>query len=284
MGFWLLQGLNGISFGMLLFLLAAGLSLIFGLMRIINLAHGSFYLLGAYIGLTVMQRTHSFVLAMLASVLVLTVLGAVILRLFLFRFVEEHLAQVLLTYGFLFILGDLTLWVWGGNPQTVPIPSLLSGSLLLGSVMFPTYRLFVIIVGTVVAILLGLVLERTRIGAIVRAGVDDAEMVQAAGVNIRLVFMVVFGLGALLAALGGVIGGPIVGASPGTDFEVLMLAFVVVIVGGLGSLRGAFVGSMMVGLVDNFGKSLFPQFALFTIFVPMVIVLAVRPHGLFGRT
>ena len=284
MAFWIVQALNGISFGMLLFLLAAGLSLIFGLMRIVNLAHGSFYLVGAYIGLTVMQRTHSFLLATLASVIVLTVMGAVILRVFLFRFIKEELAQVLLTYGFLFILGDLTLWIWGGNPQTVPIPSFLIGSLHLGAMTFPTYRLFVIIVGAVIALLLGLILERTKIGAIVRAGVDDAEMVQGAGVNMRLVFMIVFSLGALLAALGGVIGGPIVGASPGTDFEVLMLAFVVVIVGGLGSLRGAFVGSMLVGLVDNFGKSLFPQFALFTIFVPMVIVLAVRPHGLFGRT
>ncbi len=283
MTFWLVQTLNGISFGMLLFLLAAGLSLIFGLMKILNLTHGSFYLLGGYLGLLVLHRTGSFVLAVLAASLAIAVVGVVIERFFLRRFHLQELPQVLVTFGFLFIFSDLTTLVWGGNPQAMPKPEMFASSLQLGSFFYPSYRLFIIGFGLVVAALLWWLQEGTRIGAMVRASVDDEEVARALGINVSLLFTLVFALGAFLAALGGVMGGPIVGVYPGADFEVLLLGFVVVIIGGLGSLKGALAGGLIVGLLDNFGKVFFPELALFTIFAPMVLILAVRPAGLFGR-
>jgi branched-chain amino acid transport system permease protein len=283
MTFWLVQMLNGISFGMLLFLLAAGLSLIFGLMKILNLTHGSFYLLGGYLGLVVVHRTGSFILAVVIASLAIAVLGVVIERLFLRRFHLQELPQVLVTFGFLFIFSDLATTIWGGNPQTMPKPEMFSSSVHIGSFFYPAYRLFIIGFGLVVAGLLWWLQDGTRIGAMVRASVDDEEVARALGVNVSLLFSLVFALGAFLAALGGVMGGPIVGVYPGADFEVLLLGFVVVIIGGLGSLKGALVGGIVVGLLDNFGKVLFPEMALFTIFAPMVLILALRPAGLFGR-
>jgi len=283
MDFWIVQSLNGISFGMLLFLLAAGLSLVFGLMRIVNLTHGSFYLLGAYIGFTVIERTGSFLVALLVVPLCIAVVGLLIHRLLLRHFHQAELAQVLLTFGLLFIFADLTLWQWGGYSQVLPKPAFLATSLTIGTIVYPAYRIFVIATGVVMALLCWLVLERTTLGSMVRAGVDDEEMVRGLGINTPRLFTTVFALGAFLAALSGVIGGPFVGAYPGADFEVLLLALVVVIIGGLGSLRGAFVGSLVVGLIDTFGRALVPELAMFTIFAPMVIILALRPRGLFGR-
>jgi branched-chain amino acid transport system permease protein len=283
MTFWVTQILNGISFGMLLFLLAAGLSLIYGLMRILNLAHGSYYLWGAYVGLTVAQRTENFLYALLAGVAVVTVIGVLMERYFLRRFPNQPLSQVLLTFGFLLIFGDLALLIWGGNPQTLPKPEIFSESIGIGTLVFPSYRLFVIVVGFAIGLGLWWLQERTRLGAMIRAGVDDAEMAGGAGVNVSWLFTGVFALGAALAALGGIIGGAFVGVHPGADFEILLLAFVVVIIGGLGSLKGAFVGGLVVGLLDNFGKVFFPELALFTVFAPMAIILAIRPKGLFGR-
>ena len=281
--FWITQLLNGISFGMLLFLLAAGLSLIYGLMRILNLAHGSYYLLGGYVGLTVVSVTGSFVLAALVGSVTVAFLGIVMERFFLRRFPKQELPQVLLTFGFLFIFADVALWIWGGNPQTLPKPGIFSSSIWLGSIVFPSYRLFVIATGLVIGIGLWWFQERTRVGAMIRAAVDDEEMARGVGINVSLLSTAVFGLGAFLAALGGILGGPFVGIYPGADFEVLILAFVVTIVGGLGSLKGAFIGGLLIGLLDNFGKALFPQLALFTLFAPMAIILAIRPTGLFGR-
>jgi len=283
MTFWITQLLNGISFGMLLFLLAAGLSLIYGLMRILNLAHGSYYLLGGYVGLTVVGVTGSFVLAALVGSVTVAFLGIVMERFFLRRFPKQELPQVLLTFGFLFIFADVALWIWGGNPQTLPKPGIFSSSIWLGSIVFPSYRLFVIATGLVIGIGLWWFQERTRVGAMIRAAVDDEEMARGVGINVSLLSTAVFGLGAFLAALGGILGGPFVGIYPGADFEVLILAFVVTIVGGLGSLKGAFIGGLLIGLLDNFGKALFPQLALFTLFAPMAIILAIRPTGLFGR-
>ncbi len=283
MAFWIVQSLNGISFGMLLFLLAAGLSLVFGLMRIVNLTHGSFYLLGAYIGLTVIGRTGSFLVALVVAPLFVTVLALLMHRFLLRRFHHMELAQVLLTFGLLFIFADLTLWQWGGSSYVLPKPAFLTMSLAMGNIVFPAYRVFVIATGVVVALVLWLVLERTTLGSMVRAGVDDEEMVRGLGINTPRLFTAVFALGAYLAALSGVIGGPFVGAYPGADFEVLLLALVVVIIGGLGSIRGAFVGSLVVGLIDTFGRALAPDLAMFTIFAPMAIILALRPRGLFGR-
>lgn len=282
MTFWITQAVNGISFGMLLFLLAAGLSLVHGLLRVLNLAHGSYYAVGAYVGLSVVRLTDSFVLAGIAGTAAVTLLGILMERLFLRRF-PKHLSQVLLTFGFLFIFADLSLWTWGGAPQTLPKPELFSASIRLGDVVIPSYRLFVIATGVVVGIGLWWFQERTRLGSMVRAGVDDSEMARGMGVNVPLLSTAVFGLGAFLAGLGGIIGGPFVGVHPGVEFEVLLLAMVVVIVGGLGSLKGAFFGGLLIGVLDNFGRALFPELALFTVFAPMAIILAVRPTGLFGR-
>jgi len=283
MTFWLVQTLNGISFGMLLFLLAAGLSLIYGLMKVLNLAHGSFYLLGGYIGLAVIHVTGSFVLAALAGSLTIAVIGSLVERFFLRRLYLQELPQALLTFGFLFIFSDLATVIWGRNPETIPKPSMFRESLQLGAFYYPSYRLFIIAFGLVVAGFLWWLQEGTRVGAMLRASVDDEETARALGINVSVLFTLVFALGAFLAALGGVMGGPIVGVYPGADFEVLLLGFVVVIVGGLGSLKGALVGGLVVGLLDNFGKVFFPELALFTIFAPMALILAVRPAGLFGR-
>ena len=282
MTFWTIQTLNGVSFGMLLFLLAAGLSLIFGLMRILNLAHGSYYALGAYVALAVVQATGSLLLATVIGTAVVTVLGVVMERLFLRRLPREELPQALLTFGFLLITGDVALWIWGGTPQTLPRPDVFARSIRLGPLIFPSYRLFVIAVGAVVGVALWALQERTKLGAMIRAAIDDAEIARATGINVSLLSTAVFAFGAGLAALGGIVGGPLLGVYPGADFEILLLAFVVVIVGGLGSLKGALFGGLLIGLLDNFGKALFPQFAMFTIFAPMVVILALRPTGLFG--
>jgi len=283
MEFWVTQTFNGISYGALLFLLASGLSLIFGVMRIVNLAHGSYFLLGGYVGLTVVWRTGSFALALLTGTLTVALIGVGMERFFLRRLQKQVLAQVLMTMGFALIFQDLALLIWGGDPYTIPVPALISGSLHSGVVVFPVYRMFIIGVASAVGVALWLFLEKTRAGATIRAAVDDGEMAQGVGINVPMVSMGVFALGALLAALGGVVGGGFIGVYPGVDFEVLPYAFVVVIVGGLGSLQGAIVGSLLVGLLDNFGKALFPELSYFTLFAPMAVILAVRPTGLFGK-
>jgi branched-chain amino acid transport system permease protein len=251
-------------------------------MRILNLAHGSYYVLGAYVALSVVHVTENLAVATLAGVAVVTALGVAMERVFLRRVPHDELPQALLTFGFLLIFGDIALWTWGGTPQSLPKPEMLAASVRLGPVMFPSYRLFVLVVGAAVGITLWLLQERTKLGAMVRAAIDDAEIARATGINVSRLNTGVFAVGAALAALGGIMAGPVLGVYPGADFEVLLLAFVVVIIGGLGSLKGAFVGGLLVGCLDNFGKALFPEFALFTIFAPMALILAVRPTGLFG--
>ncbi len=282
--FWVTQAFNGLSYGALLFLLASGLSLIFGVMRVVNLAHGSYFMLGGYVGLSVVWRTGSFVAAMAAGALAIALIGACMERLFLRRLpATQTLGQVLMTIGFALIFQDVALLVWGGDPYTIPVPPPLAGSVHVGSLLFPTYRIFIVAVALAIGAALWLALEGTRTGALIRAAVDDAEMAQGVGINVPAVSLLVFALGAGLAALGGVIGGAFLGVYPGADFEVLPYAFVVVIVGGLGSLPGAMVGSLLVGLLDNFGKALFPELSYFTLFAPMALILALRPTGLFGR-
>lgn len=283
MTFWSIQILNGLSLAMLLFLLSSGLSVIFGLMRFINLAHGSFYLLGGYIGLTVIRLTDSFWLGLVAAATAVGAIGVLLQRVLLHRVQANELAQVLLTFGVLLIIADLAMITWGGLPQTLPRPPILEGSIRWGPLVFPTYRLALTVAGILVAVLIWVCLERTRVGAMVRAGVDDEEMVRGIGIGIGTVFSAVFAAGAALAGIAGVLGGAMLGIYPGADFEVVLQAFAVVVIGGLGSLRGAFIGSLFIGLIDTFGKALAPDFAMFTIFVPMVVMLAIRPAGLFGR-
>jgi branched-chain amino acid transport system permease protein len=281
--FWISQIFNGLSYGALLFLLASGLSLIFGVMRIVNLAHGSYFMLGGYVGLSVVWRTGSFAAALIAGAVAVGLIGIGMERLFLQRLAGQTLGQVLMTIGFALIFQDLALLIWGGDPYTIPVPAVLQGVVRVGTSRFPTYRIFIMVVAVAVGVGLWLVLERTRVGAMIRAAVDDDEMARGVGINVPLVSLGVFGLGACLAALGGGIGGAFLGVYPGADFEVLPYAFVVVIVGGLGSLPGAMVGSLLVGLLDNFGKALFPELSYFTLFAPMALILALRPTGLFGR-
>ncbi|OLC09849.1 MAG: branched-chain amino acid ABC transporter permease, partial [Candidatus Rokubacteria bacterium 13_1_40CM_69_96] len=253
--FWITQAFNGLSYGALLFLLASGLSLIFGVMRIVNLAHGSYFMLGGYVGLSVVWRTGSFAAALVAGALAIALIGVGMERLFLRRLPGQTLGQVLMTVGFALMFQDLALLIWGGDPYTIPVPATLQGIVTAGALRFPTYRIFIIVVASLVGAVLWIVLDRTRMGAMIRAAVDDREMAQGVGIHVPVVSLGVFALGAALAALGGVIGGGFLGVYPGADFEVLPYAFVVVIVGGLGSLPGAMVGSLLVGLLDNFGKA-----------------------------
>jgi len=283
MAYWGPQLLNGLSFGSLLFLLSSGFTLAFGLMKVVNIAHGSFYMLGAYIALWVVKLSGYFALGIIAGALTVALVGVVTEELLLKRFHLQDLPQILLTMGLAYIIAETTLIVWGGNPMVMAAPKWLRGAVELGPLYYPKYRLFVIGVAAVVAIGLWLLLARSRIGAIVRACVDDEEMASAMKINTRLLFVVMFGFSALLAGLGGAISAPYVGAYPGLDFEILPLALVVCILGGLGSLGGAFFGSLFVGIMDALGKALFPELSYFTLFVPMIIVLAIKPTGLFGR-
>lgn len=281
--FLLFQLMNGITFAALLFLLASGFTLIFGLMRVVSLTHGAFYLVGGYVGLTVIRLTGNFFIGLIVAAIVIGLLGILIER-GLLRFVRgEILPQVLLTIGLAFIMGDASLVIWGGDPVSIPPPEFLRGSVTIGPLTYPKYRFFVVFVGVLVAAILWVLQAKTRLGAIIRAGVDDIEMVDALGINIKLVFSGVFLVGAALAGLTGVMGGPFLSLYPGADSEILLFGLVVVIIGGLGSLEGAIVGSLVVGLLDTFGKALFPELSYFTIFGPMAIMLALRPRGLFGR-
>jgi branched-chain amino acid transport system permease protein len=277
------QLLNGATFAALLFVVASGFTLVFGLMRIVNLAHGALYLMGGYIGLTAAQRTGSFIAGLLVAFLATALLGCLTDRLFL-RFVKGiALSQVLLTLGLALTLGDLSLVLWGGDPLTVPVPELLRGPFRFGGVAYPRYRLFVLAVGVVLFVLLWVLLNHTRLGALIRAGVDDAEMVDALGIDITRIFTWTFMLGASLAGLGGTLGGAFLTLYPGADGEILVFSLAVVIIGGLGSLTGAAVGSLLVGYLATFGQVLFPELAYFVIFGPVAALLAFRPMGLFGR-
>ena len=283
MQFWIVQTLNGIAYGMLLFLLSVGLSLILGMMRVANLAQGAFYLLGAYVGYSAVRQTGSFALGLAAGALAGLAVGLVTERVFMRRLLGRTHSQVLLSVGIALIIGDLALVLWHGDPVVIRPPALLAGSVDLWGLRFPAYRLFIIVCGAAVAVLLNLALERTRLGALVRASVDNQEMARAMGIDIKNVYMLTFGLGSLLAGFAGVMGAPFLSVYPGLDWELLPLMLVVVIVGGIGSINGAIVGSLMLGLLDNFGRALFPDLSYFTLFVPMIVILAVRPAGLLPR-
>jgi len=281
--FWVIQAFNGLSYGALLFLLASGLSLIFGVMRIVNLAHGSFFLLGGYVALTVIWTTGSWLLALPVAALVVAVVGLVMERVFLRPLGFDPLRQVLLSVGFAYLFQQAALDIWGGDNLDIVPPAMLKESIVVGGFYFPMYRIFMIGMALLMGLVLWLTMEKTRMGAMVRATVDDSEMARGVGIDTSRVSMFIFALGAFLAGLGGVIGGAFLGVYPGLDFAILPIAFAVVIIGGMGSLAGAAVGSLLVGLADNFGKALFPEIAYFTLYAPMVLILALKPTGLFGR-
>ncbi len=280
---FILQTLNGISYSALLFLVASGFTLTFGLMRIVNMAHGAYYLVGGYAGLMVAKSTGSIWLAMLAGGLTGVVVGYVADRLFIRKAGEDHLAQVLITVGIAYIIGDLCLRVWGGDAQKLPLPLYLRGILELpGGIIYPSFRIFLTAIGLVTAIALWLVYKKTYIGAAIRAGVDDREMVSATGIHIDRLFILISGLASFLAGVSGVLGGAFLTVYPGAEWEILVFALVVVIVGGLGSLEGAMIGALIVGLLDAYGRWLAPELSYFVLFGPMAVLLLFRPRGLFG--
>ncbi len=276
--------LNGLAYGLLLFILAAGLSLIFGMMDVINLSHGSFYLVGGFLGVGLVDDLGSWWLALAVTVGIVAVLG-LIAEISLLRpmYNRDHLDQILLTFGLALIIEDASEWIFGTTIQSMSYPSAFSQSVEFLGVVIPSYRLLVIFVGLVLAVALYLLLERTRVGSIIRAGVSDREMVSALGFNITAIFGAVFVGGLALAGLAGFIGTPILGVYSGLDFEILILTLIIVVVGGLGSLTGAFWASLLIGITQILGQAYFPSIAALIIYVVMAIVLLIRPQGLFQR-
>jgi branched-chain amino acid transport system permease protein len=283
MSTWLIQTLNSLALGGLLFLLSSGFSLIFGLMRVANLSHGAYFMLGGYVGLTCLRAGLNFWIAVVVGGAAVAALGGLIERFVLRKLAGNALAQVLATLGIAFIIADACLVLWTGDPIPLPAPESLRGAVEIKGVLFPLYRVAVVLIAVVVAFALWLLIERTRLGAMIRAGVDDMQMARGVGIPVSRLFTAVFCLGSALAGIGGVIGGPILSVYPGLDTDMLPLALVVVILGGIGSLIGAFVGSFLIGFIYTFGQTLLPDLAYMILFIPMVIILMVRPRGLFGR-
>jgi branched-chain amino acid transport system permease protein len=283
MQIWIIQTLNSLALGGLLFMLSSGFALIFGLMRIANLTHGSLFMLGAYVAATVVCDGHSLLVAAVVSLITIAIIGGLIERFLLRQLSGNSQGQVLATLGLSFIAADFCLMVWGGDPLPISTPKMLQLPLQLFGLTFPTYRLALLVVAIIVAILLYLLMERTRLGAMIRAGVDDMAMARAVGIPASALFTIVFCLGAGLAGLGGSLGGPIFNAYPGLDADMLPLALIVVILGGVGSLFGTFISSFIIGIVYTFGIFLVPDLAYVILFLPMVVVIAFKPNGLFGK-
>lgn len=275
--------LNGLAYGLLLFILAAGLSLIFGMMDVINLSHGSFFMLGGFIGVSLADEL-GFWLALLATVGIVAVIGlAAELSLLRPMYNRDHLDQILLTFGLALVIEDASEWVFGTEIQSLDPPVALAGSVEILGVSIPSYRFLVIAVGLILGAALYVVLERTRVGAIIRAGVSNREMVSALGFNITAIFGGVFVCGLALAAFAGFMGAPILGVYAGLDFEILILTLIVVVIGGLGSLTGAFWASLLIGITQILGQAYFPDLAALIIYIVMAAVLLIRPQGLFQR-
>jgi branched-chain amino acid transport system permease protein len=283
MNSFILQTFNGISYAALLFLLASGFTLTFGLMRIVNMAHGAYYLLGGYIGLSVAKATGNFGFALIAGGVAAALLGFMADKVLIKRAGDNHLSQVLITVGLAYVVGDVTLKIWGGDALKLPVPIWLRGVVELpGGIVYPIFRFFLTAIGVIVALLLWLLYRKTQIGAAIRAGVDDREMVSATGIHVDRLFVIVSALASFLAGFSGVLGGAFLTVYPGAEWEILVFALVVVIVGGLGSLEGAMIGALIVGLLDAYGRWLVPEMSYFVLFGPMAILLLFRPRGLFG--
>lgn len=293
------QTLNGLQLGVTLFLMSAGLTLTFGIMQVINLAHGSFYMIGAYVAATVTIHTGSFLLGLVAALVVAALVGMIVEALVLRRLYEkEHVEQVLATFGLIMFFNEMTRIIWGRQPLFMDVPPWLSGSIeIIPGIPYPSYRVAVIGVGLMVALFLYLMFSRTRIGIQIRAGASNREMAGALGINIRLLYTMVFGLGTLLAGLAGVMAGPILAVEAGMGENILILTFVVIVIGGIGSVRGAFIASLLVGMVDTLGRAFLPAlFRLFlssayadgvassvasmSIYLLMALILIWRPKGL----
>ena len=282
---FLIQLLNSIQYGLLLFLVASGLTLIFGIMGIINLAHGSFYMIGAYMAFSLASLTGSLFVAIVLGTVLSVVLGVVLeWALFSHLYKRDHLQQVLLTYGLILVFEELRSIIVGNDVHGVNVPDILNWSLpLTDTLSYPVYRLFMSAVCVVLAALLYVLIRRTRLGMMIRAGASNREMVQSLGLNINLVYRLVFALGVALAAFAGMIAAPVSSVYPGMGTQVLIICFVVVVIGGIGSIWGALVAALLIGLADTFGKVLIPEAAGVTVYVLMAAILLWRPEGLFRR-
>ena len=293
------QVLNGLQLGIMLFMMSAGLTLVFGIMRIINLAHGSFYMIGAYVGATVTRHSGSFLLGMAAALPAAAIAGMLVEAVVLRRlYQKDHLDQVLATFGLIMFFNEFTRIIWGRQPLFMDVPQWLSGTMeIVPGIPYPAYRMAVIAVGIMVGVFLYLLFTKTRIGMQIRAGASNREMAGALGVNIRLLYTLVFGLGTLLAGLAGVMAGPILAVEAGMGESILILTFVVIVIGGIGSVRGALAGAMLVGMVDTLGRAFLPALlrlflspayadgvaaplASMSIYILMAVVLVWRPQGL----
>jgi len=291
---FLIQLLNSVQYGLLLFLIASGLTLIFGIMGIINIAHGSFYMVGAYLAWSLAERLGNFWLAIAVGVVLSVALGLALEWLLINKlYRRDHLYQVLLTYGLILVFEELRSVIWGDDVHGVPVPDVFSASIkLTDTLSYPVYRLWISAVCLAIALGMYFLIQRTRLGMMIRAGASNREMVQSLGVNIHLLYRLVFALGVALAAFAGMIAAPVSSVFPGMGNQVLIICFVVVVIGGIGSIKGAMVGALLIGVVDTFGKVIelrigdvhvLPELAGMTIYLLMAVVLLWRPEGIFGR-
>ena len=283
--FLLIQLLNGIQYGLLLFLISSGLTIIFGIMGVINLAHGSFYMIGAYIAFSLTKFFGTIFLAIPVGLVIMVIIGLLVEWLFISRlYKKDHLQQVLLTFGLILIFNELQSILWGNDPHGVPIPQILAGSLRLTETLnYPIYRIFISVTCLVVAIAMYILIQKTRLGQRIRAGSFDQEMIANLGINLRILFAAVFSIGVTLAGLAGMIAAPVESIYPGIGEQILIVSFVVVVIGGIGSIKGAFVGAIAIGLADVFGQVFLPDLASVVVYAVMAAVLLWKPAGLFGR-
>lgn len=281
--FFFVQLLNAVQYGLILYLVASGLTLLLGIMGVINLAHGAFYMVGAYIAFAVTQHFANFWLALPAALILGLVLGACLERFLLSRLEgADHLSQVLLSFGLILLLNEAQRIIFGGDSHAVSVPPVLNYSIPLSdSFAYPAYRAFVCVVGVVFVAAISLVMSKTRVGMMLRAGAENRTMARALGVNANLLYLGVTATGIACAVLAGVIAAPLASVYPGMGDQVLILSFVIVVLGGMGSLRGALISALLLGLVDSFGKQFFPNYAAFLVYAAMIAVLMLRPHGLF---
>lgn len=275
--------LNGLSYAFILFLIASGLSLIFGVMGILNLAHGTLYMLGAYFGLMAAKNLGNFWLGALVAAIGVGLVGLLLERVFLSRLYRKINEQALLTLGIVYIGANVVLWIWGPWSIMGKPPDFLTTSIAIGDFFFPSYRFGLIVIGLIIFFCLWWLQDKTRIGARIRAGMDDKEMIIGLGVDYGLISSAIFIVGAVMGGLAGFLGAPIIGVYPEISMQILLLAMIVVIVGGLGNIQGALIGSLIIGLIDTFGKAYFPDFAMFTVYLIFIIMLLAKPTGLLGR-
>ena len=278
--FILIQAMNGVQYGLLLFLIASGLTLVLGIMNVINLAHGSFYMIGAYLAVFLTAKTGNLFVALVLGLAIAVAVGVLVEKLFIARlYARDHLYQVLVTYGLILIFNELQRLIYGDDVYGVAMPALLSGSIpLTGTLSYPIYRIFLSGVCVAVIVAMYLVVQRTRLGMMIRAGSVNREMVQSLGINIGMLNTMVFAAGAGLAAFAGIVAAPLSSAYPGAGENILIVCFVIVVIGGMGSIRGAFIAAILVGLADTFGKVVIPDFSGVTIYALMAIILLFRPR------